>query len=60
MFDFGAILSVEYKIMRQLPRIFILSFLLWPAVAGADIYRYVDGEGVIHYSNTQPDNKFTL
>jgi len=46
--------------MVQLSRIFILSFLLWPAVSGADIYRYVDGDGVIHYSNTQPDAKFTL
>ncbi|TRZ97458.1 MAG: DUF4124 domain-containing protein [Deltaproteobacteria bacterium] len=46
--------------MVQLSRIFILSFLLWPVVSGADIYRYVDGDGVIHYSNTQPDEKFTL
>jgi len=46
--------------MVQLSRIFILSFLLWPVVSGADIYRYVDREGVIHYSNTQPDGKFTL
>jgi soluble lytic murein transglycosylase len=46
--------------MVQLSRLFILSFLLWPVVSGADIYRYVDGEGVIHYSNTQPDGKFKL
>ena len=46
--------------MVQLSRLFILSFLLWPVLSGADIYRYVDGEGVIHYSNTQPDEKFTL
>ena len=46
--------------MVQLSRVFILSFLLWPVVAGADIYRYVDVDGVIHYSNTQPDEKFTL
>ena len=46
--------------MGQLSRVFILSFLLWPAVSGADIYRYVDREGVIHYSNTQPDEKFSL
>ena len=46
--------------MVQLSRVFILSFLLWPAVSGADIYRYVDRDGVIHYSNTQPDEKFTL
>jgi soluble lytic murein transglycosylase len=46
--------------MVQLSRVFILSFLLWPVVAGADIYRYVDVDGVIHYSNTQPDEKYTL
>lgn len=46
--------------MVQLSRIFILSFLLWPVVSGADIYRYVDGDGVVHYSNTQPEGKFTL
>jgi soluble lytic murein transglycosylase-like protein len=46
--------------MVQLSSLFILSFLLWPVVSGADIYRYVDGEGVIHFSNTQPDGKFTL
>jgi soluble lytic murein transglycosylase len=46
--------------MGQLSRLFILSFLLWPVVSGADIYRYVDGEGVIHFSNIQPEKKFTL
>ena len=46
--------------MVQLSGLFILSFLLWPVVSGADIYRYVDGEGVIHFSNTQPDGKFRL
>jgi len=46
--------------MVQLSRLFILSFLLWPVVSGADIYRYVDREGVVHYSNVQPDEKFTL
>jgi len=46
--------------MVQFLVVFILSFLLWPAISGADIYRYVDGEGIIHYSNTQPDGKFSL
>ncbi len=46
--------------MVQLSCVFILSFLLWPVVSGADIYRYVDGEGVVHFSNTQPDEKFSL
>ena len=46
--------------MVQLSCVFILSFLLWPAVSGADIYRYVDRDGVVHFSNTQPVGKFTL
>ena len=46
--------------MVQLSLLFILSFLLWPVVSGADIYRYVDRDGGVHYSNTQPDEKFTL
>jgi soluble lytic murein transglycosylase-like protein len=40
---------------------FILSLLLLlPAAVHADIYRYVDRDGVIHFSNTQPDGKFEL
>ena len=31
-----------------------------PTVLWADIYRYVDDDGVIHFSNTQYDNKFEL
>jgi len=46
--------------MVQLRHVFILSFLLWPAICGADIYRSVDGEGVIHFTNTQPNGKFSL
>ena len=46
--------------MVQLSLLFILSFLLWPVVSGADIYRYVDRDGGVHYSNTPPDEKFTL
>ncbi|MFA6146951.1 MAG: lytic transglycosylase domain-containing protein [bacterium] len=46
--------------MIQLLYVFILSFLLWPVASGADIYRYVDAEGVVHFSNTQPDEKFSL
>ena len=40
--------------------VYILSFLLWPAISGADIYRSVDGEGVVHFTNTQPNGKFSL
>jgi soluble lytic murein transglycosylase len=40
--------------------VFILSLTLWPRIAGADIYRFVDGEGVVHFSNVQPDGKYRL
>jgi hypothetical protein len=40
--------------------LFILSLALWPSLAGADIYRYVDPDGVVHFSNTQPDGKYQL
>jgi len=46
--------------MFYLQMFFILSLALWPAPADADIYRYVDAEGVIHFSNTPPDGKFEL
>jgi len=46
--------------MVHLSRVISLSFILWPVVSGADIYRYVDGDGVVHFSNIQPDEKFTL
>ena len=40
--------------------LFILCLTSWPALAGADIFRYVDPDGVVHFSNTQPDEKFEL
>jgi soluble lytic murein transglycosylase len=39
---------------------FIISLAVWPAVAGADIYRYVDPDGVVHFSNTPPDGKYEV
>lgn len=42
-------------------RIFlIISLSVCPTVLWADIYRYVDSEGVVHFSNTQYDDKFEL
>jgi soluble lytic murein transglycosylase len=42
-------------------RIFlIISMLVCPTVLRADIYRYVDDDGVVHFSNTQYDGKFEL
>ncbi len=42
-------------------RIFLtISLFICPTVLWADIYRYVDGEGVVHFSNTQYDDKYEL
>ena len=42
-------------------RIFlIISMAVCPTVLWADIYRFVDGEGVVHFSNTQYDGNYEL
>jgi soluble lytic murein transglycosylase-like protein len=46
--------------MFYLRTFFILSVILWPMSAGADIYRFEDDEGVVHFSNVQPDERFEL
>jgi len=46
--------------MVYLRIVFILSLAVWPAAARADIYRFVDREGVVHFSNVQPTGKFQL
>ena len=46
--------------MVYLRIVFIFSITLLPAAAVADIYRFVDGEGVVHFSNIQPDGKYRL
>ncbi|MEW6720647.1 MAG: lytic transglycosylase domain-containing protein [Thermodesulfobacteriota bacterium] len=38
----------------------MVSLLLWPMAARGDIYKYVDGEGVVHFTNVQPDGKYRL
>jgi soluble lytic murein transglycosylase len=38
----------------------MVSLLLWPMSARGDIYKYVDGEGVVHFTNVQPDGKYRL
>jgi soluble lytic murein transglycosylase len=39
---------------------FIISLAVWPVAAGADIYRYVDPDGVVHFSNAPPDGKYEV
>ena len=46
--------------MFYLRLLFILSLPLWPLSADADIYRYVDADGVVHFSNSPPAGKFEL
>lgn len=46
--------------MLNLRTIFILSIVLWPVSATADIFRFEDDEGVVHFSNVQPDERFEL
>jgi soluble lytic murein transglycosylase len=46
--------------MFYFPLLFIICLPLLPASALADIYRSVDADGVVHFSNTQPDGKYEL
>jgi soluble lytic murein transglycosylase len=39
---------------------FIISLTLWAAAARADIYRYVDPDGVVHFSNAPPDGRYQV
>jgi soluble lytic murein transglycosylase len=42
-------------------RIFlIISFTVCPTVLWADIFRFVDGEGVVHFTNMQHDERYEL
>jgi soluble lytic murein transglycosylase len=42
-------------------RIFLIIFLtVCPTVVHADIYRFVDGEGVVHFTNVQNDERYEL
>lgn len=42
-------------------RIFlIISLAVCPTVLWADIYRFVDGEGVVHFTNMQHDERYEL
>lgn len=48
------------RIMMNFRIFLIISLLVCPTVLWADIYRFVDEDGVVHFSNTQYDNKFEL
>jgi soluble lytic murein transglycosylase len=46
--------------MVYLRWVFIVSVLILPVVGNADIYRYVDSEGVVHFSNIKQNSKYRL
>lgn len=46
--------------MVYLRIVFIISVVCWAVPARADIFRFVDGEGVVHFSNVAPDGKYQL
>jgi len=46
--------------MVYLRSLFIISLILWPMSAGADIYKYVDGDGVVHFSNVRHNGNYSL
>jgi soluble lytic murein transglycosylase-like protein len=48
------------KIINLLPIKLLLFTLLCPAVSSADIYRYEDAEGVIHFTDAPTDKRFKI
>ena len=46
--------------MVYLRCLFIVSLILWPLSGRADIYKYVDGEGVVHFSNVRHNVNYSL
>ncbi len=48
------------RIMKCFRIFLIISLAVCPTVLWADIYRFVDGDGVVHYTNTQFDGNYEL
>ncbi len=44
----------------RLAEVFIAAALVVPCVAGADIFRHVGPDGVIHFTDTPPSRSYTL
>ncbi len=58
--DKGNAIPLECKNMKCLRIFLITSLFLCPTVIFADIYRYVDPDGVAHFTNTPQDSKGEL
>lgn len=46
--------------MVYLRCVFIISLILWPMSGRADIYKYVDGDGIVHFSNVRHNGNYIL
>lgn len=58
--DKGNAIPLRYGNMKCLRIFLTTSFLLCPTVIFADIYRTVDKDGVLHFTNTPRDSKAEL
>ena len=52
------------KVRDQIPQLFAIMFVvmavLLPSAVKADIYKFEDGEGVVHFTDAPTDNRFKL
>jgi hypothetical protein len=55
-------MRVERRLMKhtRLAEFLIAAALVVPCIAGADIFRYVDPDGVVHFTDTPPNSSYKL
>jgi hypothetical protein len=59
-FDKGKSIHLKCGNMKYLRIFLIISVVLCPTIIRADIYRYVDPDGIVHFTNTPGDSKGDL
>ncbi len=59
-FDKGNSIHLKCGNMKYLRIFLIISVVLCPTIIRADIYRYVDPDGIVHFTNTPGDSKGDL